>query len=254
MALQVQAPTRRPRQGGIKTVIEGGAFIPVDRLAVVNQAGGLAWEDSGCSLPYATRAGCYDDAVGDAEKVVDGPSQLTTIGDPFARYAAIGCYLGGDDVGPSYQEQADQLLRAGEDREVESALWNWAALTGNTTTGGTYTERIGKVEEHADVNYVGAPIILMSRLGADQALAEGAIVREDGRLVTANGNWVLATGAAVADQEEWVIAIGAVAVYASTEVRVAAIKHTENLGVALAERVYAIGVDCTFAYSATPTP
>src|SRR6478735_6472916 len=247
MALQVQAPTRRPRQGGIKTVIEGGAFIPVDRLAVVNQAGGLAWESSGCGLPKTTRAGCYDDVIGDAPKTFDGISQFTTIGDPFARYAGVECYLGDDEE--SYLDQARTLLDQGEDRSIESVLWNWAAAAPTPGTGATYAEAIGKVEDHADVNYVGAPIILMSRVAADLAYAEGVLEREDGRLVTANGNWVLATGSAVDDQNTRIIAIGGLAVYASSEVRAAAMLLHENLGAAIAERVYAIGVDCDFRYA-----
>jgi hypothetical protein len=253
MALQVQAPTRRPRQGGIKTVIEGGAFIPVPRLAVVNQAGGLAWEDSGCGMPQATRAGCYDDVVLAADKTFDGVSQYTTIGDPFARYAGVECYLGGD-ADRSYVEQAAALLEQGEDRAVEESLWAWA-IDGPNVSAVSYVDALGVVEQEADRNYVGAPVILVSRQGAEALFAAGAIVREGGRLVTGNGNWVLATGMVDSTDATTVVAVGAIAVYTSTEVRVSAPQFDENLDAAIAERVYAIGVDCSYRYAAeAPVP
>jgi hypothetical protein len=250
MAEPVQAPTRRPRQGGIKTV--AGEFVPVNRLAIVNGAGGLAWEDSGCGLPKVTRAGCYDDVIAAADKTFDGVTRRTSIGDPFARYAGVECWLGGDDDG-SYLEQASTLLEQGEDRAVESALWAWAAAAATPGTATSWAQGIALAEDVADANYVGAPVILMSRFAAEQAYAAGAITREDGRLVTGNGNWVLSTGAGPDGERNRILAVGALAVYASTEVRASVTQHTDNLAAAIAERLYAVGVDCDYRYAVNVT-
>lgn len=329
MSVQVQPPARRPRQGGIKTIV--GEFISEPRLTV--SQGGLAWEDSGCGLPRSTRAGCYDvpefDPVtvddggatflfsreGDTVTVVfdfgedaeptgfqapwapiepvdeftgeghilisvdgavsyqdapsgegeftyavaaepkygDGVSQYTTIGDPFARYAGVECYLGGDSVGDTYERQAQTLLEQGEDRAVESELWNWAADAASPGTAADIAAAIAAVEEQADVAYVGAPVILLSRRAAVLADEAGVLHRDGDRLVTTNGNYVLATGTAPADEELTVIATGAIAVYATTTVAVTAIEHEENLAMAIAERVYAVGVDCDFRYAVAVT-
>jgi hypothetical protein len=249
LAEAVQAPTRRPRQGGIKSV--AGDFIAVDRLAVANGSGGLVWEDSGCSFPSETRAGCYDSVTPQEDKVPVSPERFTTITPPFARYAGVECFLGGDAVGPTYTDQAKANLEQGEDRSIEAVLWTWANDADVTGAATGIAAGIGAAEEYADATYVGAPVILMSRAAAVLADEAGVVHRDGDRLVTTNGNWVLATNAA---DDATIIALGAVAVYTSDTTAVMAIEHKENLAMAIAERVYAIGVDCDFRYAVTVTP
>ena len=243
MAQQVQGPVRRPRQGGIKSVVP--EFIRQPRLAVSQ---GIAYEGSGCALPSATRAGCYDDLYPSLPKTPTGVNQYDAI-DPgiFALYAGVECYIGGDADGPSYVEQAASLLEAGEDRGVEQRLASWsiAGFGSNPMYAPNITAAIGQLENAADVSYVGAPILLMSRIAADQAVADGVLSREDGRLITPNGNYVIATSAIPVNQP-FISAVGSVAVYASDVVSALALEHDENLSMAIAERVYSIAVDCDF--------
>jgi hypothetical protein len=255
MAQQVQAPQRQPRVGGIKSVLPGGAFVPDARLSAVMAAGGLVWEDAGCGLPISTRAGCYDEVTAPADKYGDGPEQYTTIGDPFALYKGVQCYIGGDeDGGGTYEDQARAVLEAGEDRGIEYRLFEWVREF-TTSASPTLPEAIGVAEDLADNNYVGRPVLIMTRAYADEATAAGLLEWADGMLVTkANRTPVIATGAALGYAGIGIL--GQPAVYASNVVAWIGMNRAENVTMAIAERLYAIGVDCDFRryISIEPTP
>lgn len=244
----VTAPVRKPRHGGLRSVVP--EFILEERLA----AGGvIGWEESGCGLPQETQAGCYDETVDPASKEFDGVESLGAIGPAFARYAGVSCFIGGDADGPSYLEQAKTLLEQGEDRAVEKVLWEWA-IDGPSQEVVGIVAAIAAAEKHADANYVGQPILIMSRADVVWAHAGGAVEYVNGLPFTINGTPIIATG--VTDGADWgkVAAIGAVGVYASSMVAFEAPGLTQNLKYALAERVYAIGVDCGYRFVAIPDP
>lgn len=240
---QVTAPPRKPRAGGIKDVI--GEFITESRLAATTA---IVWEDSGCGVNLAeTRAGCYDSITPIANKVATGVAELDGIGPSFARYAGVECFLGGDAGGTSYEEQARARLLAAEDRAVEGVLATWAAA-GTAVTGGNIVASIAALEQYADNNYIGQPILLMSRASAVIAHAARALTREGGRLISPNGTPVIATGARAATS---ISVIGGTAVYASPVVSARGMLWKKNTDLAIAERLYAIGVDCDFRATAT---
>lgn len=248
LVTRVAPPARKPRSGGIKDIV--GSFILEERLTATEK---VAWEDSGCGLPELTQAGCFDTTFELVEgevpdKTASGISVVDGIAPPFAQYAGVECYLGGDNDGPTYSEQAERLLEQGEDRRIEQVLWDWALATGTTalTDAADIVAAIGAVEEYADENYVGQPVIILSRATAVAAFAAGAIERDSGRLVTANGNPVLATGAVPDDEQGEVAAVGWPAVYASQMRSYIAPNLRLNRSLGLAERAYAIGVDCAF--------
>lgn len=250
MAQPVAPPRRKARKGGIKSII--GDYVTEPRLAVSQ---GVAWEDAGCAVELSpTRAGCYDAVIQDAAKVPDGVMQFEAIGDAFARYAGVECWLGGDSDGPSYAEQASAALAEREDRSLELTLWEWAAASASTETAASLEAAIAAADEQADEEYIGLPVIIISRASADLALASGVIAREDGGLVTANGTPVLATGAVPDAAEGNVSVIGWPEVYASPVISGVAPSPTTNRELAIAERVYAIGVDCSFRHYVTITP
>ena len=241
MAQLVQAPTRQPRLGGIKQIV--GEFISEERLGITP----IAWEDSGCGLPKQTRATCYDEVVPIADKEFEGVDGLTSIAPAFAQYAGVECFIGGDSVGASYTEQARTLLEQGEDRMVEQVLWDWISDAA-AQTAASPAEAIAAVEQKADQEYVGRPVIVMSRATADAAFAAGALARENGSLVTPHGNPVLASGSVT---DGAVAAIGQPAVYATAIRSAIATNKGSNLTAAIAERVYAIGVDCNYVTLST---
>lgn len=243
---QVAPPQRKPRVGGIKDV--SGEFVTENRLAAST---GIVWEDSGCGVDLsATRAGCYDAVTPVESKEGTGVGQFTGVGPAFARYAGVTCWLGGDQEGPTYVEQARERLAGGEDRAVEAQLMAWAE-DGEAVTGGSIVETIAALEQYADANYIGQPVLVMSREMADLAYAADALHREDGKLVSPNGTPVVASGAI---ESSAIAIIGWPAVYASEIVAAVGLAWSTNTELAIAERVYAIAVDCAFRAASTPTP
>jgi hypothetical protein len=240
MAVQVQPPVRKPRQGGIKAV--AGDFILEARLNAPE--GSPVWEDATCGFSNPTWIDCVKPE--DAEdKVGDGITQYDMQVGPFARYKGVECYLGGDADGPTFQQQAADALAAGEDRPLEAALWVWVAAAASPGTAANIVAAIGAAEQFADTAYVGQPILVMSRDEADAAFAASALVRENGQLVSPHGTPVLASGE-VPDGKVGII--GGLSVYAGTPVVRQVDQWTENKALGIAERVYAAGVDCDFRH------
>lgn len=245
MAQLVQAPERQPRLGGIKDV--AGEFLAVDHLGIAP----LVWEDATCAFPAQTRAGCWDVDVDQEDKVFEGVGQNTTIASAFALYGGAECWIGGDSEGESYASQAEKILSQGEDRALEAKLAGWAVLAPGGESATTVAAAVAAADEYADEHYVGRPVLLMTRALADLAHAAQVLVREDGRLVTANGTPVLATSSFADDAPYGLAAIGQPAVYASPVRSADTVKTRENLARAIAERIYAIGVDCGFRHFVT---
>lgn len=246
----VSAPQRTAREGGVKSVT--GEFVEETRLSAF---GSIGWESTGCTPPSPTRAGCFDTVDNDAldePKSPAGIDQFGPISAPQARYSGVECYLNGDYS--EYGPDAEAALSAWEDREVEAMLATWLAdeaVAG--AAAANIVAAIAAVENSADENYVARPVLLMNRGDAAVAFAAGALVRMDGMLVTGNHTPVAASFAFPAGT---VYATGALAVYATPLRSFESTQHTLNLAMAIAERVYAVGVDCGFAISVTvdPTP
>lgn len=248
MAQRVTGPVRKPRAGGIKDIV--GSFVEESRLSVAFGAGAYAWEDATCGTDLAaTRAGCYDTTPLE-DKTGEGPTAYHPISDPFARYTGIECWLGGDNDGESYEAQSRRKFEGLEDRAVEKVLADWALAATSTASAATIQAAIGAADQAADQDYAGLPVILMSRDDADAAFAAGALVRQDGRLVTGNGTPVLATGTIAGGE---IAVIGQPVVWASPYITAGAPDPTANNYLAITERVFAIGVDCDYRHTVTVT-
>lgn len=183
----------------------------------------------------------------------DETAQYTTIGDPFARYAGVQCFIGGDKD-ESFESQARRKFEGLEDRAVEAVLADWAGDAPSPGTATSIAAAVGVAEEHADMNYVGQPVLIMSRLAADLAFAARVLTRENGRLVSPNGTPVLASGVIVAGDEPDLIAIiGQPEVWATRVMTHQAPDLATNIDLAIAMRLFAIGVDCGYRYAVTVT-
>ena len=238
--IEVSAPTRAPREGGIKDIAE---FRANDRLGI---AAGITWQANGCAMPNTEELRCYAEPA-PADKTSEGISLEDGIGAPFTVYAAVECLLGPD---PDESERARQALDAGYDRVLEDRLWQWAQGGTALAAGGSPIGAIARIEQALDSGYVGRGVIVMSRYDAVLADADGALHREDGKLYTINGTPVIATGEAPPGT---VYGVGAIIVEHS-ETLVNEVEHLEyNKRYALAEAVYAIGVDCEFRVKSTST-
>lgn len=238
----IAPPERKPRVGGIKSVI--GEFSAAPHLAA---AEALQWVNDGCEFPKAAPGLCYVPNPVTGNKTYAGIDSAE--GPIFALYQGVQCYLGADT---DYDSRARALLEQGEDRGVEEVLWEWATSKALPEPTTTLLDAIAKADETADTLYLGQPVLLMSRRVAAWARAAKALFgdEETGRLWTANGTPVIATGAASDTQ---LFVMGWPTVYASDFVVVRAINPTVNQEMALAERVYGIAVDCEWVFSLAVT-
>jgi hypothetical protein len=185
----VSPPTRKPRAGGIKSVV--GEFVNTPRLGAANQ---VEWISDGCSFPKAVPGLCYVPNPQTDPKEFDGITIGT--GPIFGLYTGVHCFLGPDS---DYEERARALLEAGEARGVEEVLWEYGTTAGGTGPAQTtWIGAFGQADEAADTLYLGRPVIMISRLTAVRARAAKAIFgnEETGELWTANGTPIIASAAA----------------------------------------------------------
>lgn len=233
----VEAPTRSPRRGGIRSVAE---FRTQERLGL---GGVLEYTSTGCGIAVGAVELCYPSpADPQAEKVRDDVSTLTG-GSVFGLYFGVECFIDGDD----YLAESRAGLERGEDRGIEAALAAWVAATAVQGVGTDLTDLIAKADAFADGQYAGRPVITMNRGDAVQAYADGALdADKEGNIWTPNGSPVLASALFPVGEVD---AIGAVTVYTGGD-PVANITRdvVTNREFAIAENVYALVVDCNVRY------
>ena len=240
----VSPPQRKPRKGGIKAVT--GEFVTTERLGA---GAGIEWISEGCEFPKAAPGLCFVPNPITDDKEFEGIEHGA--GPIFGLYAGVQCFLGPNS---DYDERARRLLEHGEARGVEEVLWEWAVANAVPEATTSLVDAIAKADETADTFYVGQPVLVMSRRVAVWAKSVKALHGdEDGNLWSANGTPVIATGSAT---DTALFVIGWPTVYASEFTTINAIDHTLNQEMAIAERIYAIAVDCetVFGYVvAAPT-
>jgi hypothetical protein len=243
MAVQVPvaAPARQTRLGGIRAA---ATWVTNARIGA---AEGVVYVSDGCTFPLPAIGLCFGETVV-TEKDGVGLDQFTGVGEPFALYGGVACFIGPDS---DFPERARNILIQGEDRAIEDRLEAWAA-GGTPLTATDIVDAIASVEQEADQNYLGRPIILMSRADAVRAAAAMAIEYGiDGLPYTVNGTPVVASGSVTTGA---LAAIGAVTVLRSEIGDIGTFDHTLNTEWAVAEAVYSIIVDCDFRVYATYTP
>lgn len=236
MAVQVPvlAPARQPRLGGLRAA---ATWITNAR---VGAAESVVYVSDGCSFPQPAIGLCYGEEVVD-EKVGQGIDWYEGIGEPFALYGGVECFLGPDN---DFPERARTILIQGEDREIENRLATWAAGGSDLSASADIVEAIAAVEQHADSTYLGRPIILMSRADAIRAASNYVISYGlDGLPYTANGTPVVASGNI---DQGVVYGLGAVTVLRSEIANIDAIDYRFNKDFAVAEAVYVLIVDCDY--------
>lgn len=243
MAVQVTvaAPARQARLGGIRPV---STWVTNARIGAAES---VVYVSNGCTFPLPAIGLCYGTAVV-TEKTGVGIDSYTGIIAPFALYGGVECFIGPDG---DFEERARNILLEGEDRAIEGVLQNWLSANATVAGAGALTaDRIALVEQHADANYLGRPIIVMSRASAVRAAAEGAIEYGiDGLPYTVNGSPVVATSKITTDV---VYAVGAITVLRSETTVINTVDVTTNTDWAVAEAVYSIIVDCNYASASGP--
>jgi hypothetical protein len=240
----VPAPHREPRRGGIKSVT--GDFIPLERLGA---AANIHYVSDGCVWPSLAPGLCWGADPG-GDKSFGGMDIEDGIGGIFAQYVGVECFLGaGNDV--EFTDRARRQLEYGEAHEIEAGFVAWAAGGAAAGTGAGIANAIAAAEEYADQHYIGAPVLLMSRHSAVLGDAANALDGDGiGGIWTINGSPVVATWLMPDDK---IYVIGWPSVYASQIATAASHEIVQNREQALAERIYAMAVDCTFRAVVTIT-
>lgn len=234
----IERPRRRPRKGGLSSVIE---FTQSDRLFAGN---GVQFDADQCMLPVGSVQLCYTPNVGATDKQGEGTSWGEGIGVNFAGYVGVECFLH-EGSAADFQDRARRGFEAGQDRFVEAQVWAWLAAATGLAAATSIASAIGKLEEHADANYVGMPILHLSREDVNLAAAAGIIETEPGSglLFTVNGTPVVASSAYASGT----IAISGDMTGVQSELRVRSdISHKTNRELAIAERAFNVAVDCDF--------
>jgi hypothetical protein len=237
-----QAPRRRARLGGLFSVAETNTGP--NRL--INGAN-LQYDTLGCGTVHDTPHACWGEVIADAEKERDGIDQGLAVVPAFGLYAGVECYAGPHDS--EYEPRARAVLEWWESRGVERKLAVWLAGATNTAAS-DLVAAIAEADEHADDTYIGMPILHLNRADASLAFKEGVLAREGDTLVTAHGTPV----AASAEYAAGVVTVtGDVTVSLSAIEAHRSIRPEKNKTMALAERGYAIAVDCDYRAKFTVT-
>lgn len=239
--IEIVAPTRTARAGGIKTVAE---FRTNERLGA---AEAVQYQSLGSDFPEVSEHLCYTGEADPEDKAFEDCELEDAIGAPFPLYSGVRTYM---NAGPGDMERAAASLGFGEDRGLEEALATWAAGGTALTGGGSVMGAIAVVEQSLDAGYLGRGVLLMARSDAVRALSVNALVREGDTLATATGTPVIASGVVTAGT---VYGLGAVLVERSAVATYATDDVQFNRHYALAEATYVIAVDSEYRVKSATT-
>ena len=187
--------------------------------------------------------------AGVAQKIMTGlPDGLGSIMTPFGGYVGVECWAGSTES--EYGPRARRQFEGAQDRVVEAALWTWLTALAADTTANTLDKAIAKAEQYADANYVGRPILHISREDADLA-THLSDAQPDGKMFTRNGTPVVASGR----YTPGTIVISGGMTIVQSDIAVHEGRQLEaNKFMAIAERAFAAAVDCEFRREFTVTP
>lgn len=237
------APRRSPRRGGIRSVAEFRAAEGRFGLGGI-----VEYTSPGCGIAVGDVELCYPSpADPQAEKTRAGIETLVGIGPVFGVYAGVECWLGGSD----YEGDAQRLLEQGADRAVEAAINTWVQADTAGTAQTSFAAAIAIADNTADGAYPGLPTILMNRGDAVLAYAEDALWSDgSGALWSPNGTPVIASAAFEAGT---VAVTGGITVLEGATETHRVQQYELNTEYAIAERVYAVLVDCNYLETWTVT-
>ena len=233
----VAAPPRTPRRNTSLQVLPVIDGAPGPHLAV-------QFIPDPCVFPKPLPQDCWvtmGPAAGTV-KTFGGPGDAV-VSDNFGAYQGVECWLsGGMDT---FSGVAERVLRAGEYRVVDAALTT--LLAGAATSLGTATsgaQAVGELEEALAVNVPAQGYLFMGTLAATYAAAAGLFAPPglNGELHTYLGTPVVVlTDPSLAATG---YAAGPTTIWRGPIVATDAPEPELNTGRALAERLFAIAIEC----------
>jgi hypothetical protein len=266
------AEVNRPEPDAItSSVLDHATVVPNAKFGARNNAG--LWPSYNCLDLLIPTAMCPDPLT--------TAKQFATVGwvpgFEFAVYGGVQCSA----VGLDKADQASEVKRVfarSEGKGIEQALLlnrfvatdsdapvQWAAPD-DLGTAPNLLSAIGKLEGYAAANYAGLPTLHLPRAVITMGFGQGALVERDGKFFTKAGSKVAAGGGyddgdtTISGTMEFYVS-GEVYVEQSEQIDVQSIVGpgdgsgvgsgdnglADNTVVALAERMYRVGIDCLLA-------
>lgn len=241
----IEPPMPRPLRYGLFAAV--GALLP---LTDHQAGGGLIYEPNVCGVAHSWPMDCPDDSPEEspAEKVFD-EVPLFVEAEPFVVYGSSTCGSAGTSAGKS-ERRARQNLENGEQFEVESAM---AAVLASQDVilpaSADIVEAVSALEQwlYGTAAYGRIGFIHASPDVAAAAASEHLWDRNGNQYVTPYGTiWSVGGG-----YPEGTIFISGEARVWRSEIEVPdpiqTLDRTTNQWFTIAERVYAVGIDCLAA-------
>lgn len=231
----LEAPTPVATRGGL---------LPVSR--VIDSSNNEFYHQTGvvqiatCEVPQQAPYDCFANLqIADAPKDSHGifSSETTT----FSLYFAVDCYLQADEQ--EFATRAREGLLAGESTGIEKVGQGLLNAITTTATATGIVDAIGKAESYAGRSWGHLPLIHMDRELATDAIAANVLAPGlDWTLTTLQGTPVNNAGGFTPQNTIWVtgpatIVRGPISTYRAVDAE-------HNREVVLAERSYAMWIDC----------
>ena len=231
----LEVATPAPTRGGLLSV---STVHDMPNNEFMHQIGIV--QGSTCEVPMQAPYDCYSNIpITDADKDAHGIfSSETTV---FSLYFAVDCTLQSDEG--EFERRAREGLEAGESTGIEVIGQDLLNQISTTATAADVTEAIGKAEIWAGNHWGHLPLIHMDRGLATEGIAAHVIVPGlDWSLTTGQGTPIDNGGGFVAQNTIWVTGSASIARGPIKTYR--AIDPLHNHEMALAERSYALWIDC----------
>lgn len=254
-AFQAVTPEVAPRRFGLLSVIDFTDSNDARFLA------GVDFESKGCVLPVGFAAALCE---AQTPKTITDDDAPWSKGFAFTSYILRECRAVGQ--WEEFQKRAGALYAAAEQNGIEQALWAYLTavdtdVTDVTPTGGAVTPEIGValLEGWAGKNYSGDPVIHAPRAVGSTLGTKGVMERHGNKMETTLGATVVSGGgyskvgpnlAAEVAGESWLFATGQVVGWRGQMIAKGPFmvqSPRDNTAQALAERPYALAVDCGIA-------
>lgn len=242
----VEPPRRQARRGGLFEVAE---VIPGARLVL---GADPVYNEEPCDVVFNDLGYCFNGAANPADKTYDGVTIGTAAVAPFGLGYGVDCFIGPGNA-EDFHRRASSGLTQAEERAVEARLFTWLDAATAIPVADIETA-IAAAEAGADADYLGLPVIHMTR-GAAVIAASRDLIYGDGagNLWTVNGTPVVASSSYGAAGVHSVWVSGGVTVLQGEIVATDVVKTDTNRQQALAERGYSILVDCGYRAEYTVT-